>query len=120
MEACLVVLQGRAGRPGEAELVYRPALPDLWRVPDALVRIRSALTKHPEGGDLFGFLPPIAADDAQRPLKVRAAVASTFLAGLELARIGVAEAAQEEAFGAVRLWAPPHGANDQGVDVTPG
>ena len=48
MEACLVVLEGRAGRPDEAELVYRPAVPDLWRVPDALARIRAALAEHPE------------------------------------------------------------------------
>src|SRR5580698_2725520 len=39
MEACLVVLRGRAGEgaPGEAAPVYRPPIPDLWRVPDALV-----------------------------------------------------------------------------------
>ncbi len=105
MEACLVVLEGRAGRLGEPEPVYRPAIPDLWRVPDALARIREALARHPEGGELTGFLPPIAADDEQQPLKVRAAVASTFVAGLELARVGVAETAQDEAFGSVRLWA---------------
>ena len=105
MEACLVVLEGKAGRPGVAEPVYRPAIPDLWRVPDALARIRAALAAHPEGGALTSFLPPVAPDDEQRPLKMRAAVASTFVAGLELTRVGVVQAAQDEAFGAVQLRA---------------
>lgn len=95
MEACLVVLQGKAGRPGEAEPVYRPALPDLWRLPDALARIRAVLAKHPEGGDLLAFLPPIPSGDAQRPLKARAAIASTLMAGLELAKQGAVDLAQE-------------------------
>ena len=103
MEACLVVLEGRAGRSGVAEPVYRPAIPDLWRVPDALARIRTALAEHPEGGELRSFLPPIPAEDEQRPLKTRAAVASTFVAGLELARVGEAEMSQEDAFGATCL-----------------
>lgn len=107
MEACLAVLEGRAGRPGEEAQAYRPAIPDLWRVADAMARIRASLAEHPEGGDLARFLPPIAAEDAQRPLKARAAVASTFVAGLELARSGAAEATQGEAFGAVRLRAAP-------------
>lgn len=105
MEACLVVLEGRAGRPGEPEPVYRLAIPNLWRVPDALARIRAALAEHPDGGALTSFLPPIAADDEQRPLRVRAAVASTFVAGLELTRVGVAQATQNEAFGNVQLRA---------------
>lgn len=111
MEACLVVLEGRARRPDVAEPVYRPALPDLWRVPDALARIRVTLAEHPEGGALTRFLPPIPADDAHRPLKARAALASTFVAGLELARTGAAEAAQDEAFGTIRLHAAVEGSN---------
>ena len=95
--------EGSAGRPDEAKLVYRPAVPDLWRVPDALARIRAALAEHPEGGDLASFLPPIPPDDAQRPVTARAAVASTFVAGLGMARAGVVEAAQDGAFGIIRL-----------------
>ena len=103
MEACLIVLQGRAGRPGEAEAVYRPAIPDLWRMPDALPRIRAALAEHSDGGDLFGFLPPIPSSDAQRPLKARAAVASTLMAGLELAKEGSISLTQQTPFGTVHL-----------------
>ena len=49
MEACLVVLRGRAGRP-EVAPSYRPALPAVWRVPDALARIRQLLAADPAGG----------------------------------------------------------------------
>ncbi len=104
MEACLVVLRGRGGRPEEA-LVYRQVVPDLWRVSNALARIRLTLVDHPEGGELRRFLPIIAADVADRALKARAAVASTLLAGLELAREGVLAIDQESDFGLVRLIA---------------
>jgi segregation and condensation protein A len=102
MEACLVVLRGRGGRPEEA-LVYRQVVPDLWRVSDALARIRSTLAEHPEGGDLTQFLPGLAADASNRVLRARAAVASTLLAGLELARDGALVIDQGVAFGPVRL-----------------
>jgi len=102
MEACLVVLRGRGGRPEEAPL-YRPSIPELWRVPDALARIRAMLAEHPEGGDLAGFLPTIGAEESDRKLKARAAVASTLMAGLELAREGVLMLRQEDAFGTVTM-----------------
>jgi len=109
MEACLAVLEGKAGRPEETQPLYRPVIPDFWRVPDALNRIRAALAELPDGGDLADFLPPLPPDDAHRPLKVRAAVASTFVAGLELARTGIAEVAQDGAFGTVHLRATVDG-----------
>jgi segregation and condensation protein A len=102
LEACLVVLRGRAGAPAEMPL-YRPVIPPLWRVPQALARIRALLADHPEGGALADFLPPLAADAPDRALQARAAVASTFLAGLELARDGQIRLVQAAAFGAVTL-----------------
>jgi segregation and condensation protein A len=104
MEACLVVLQGREGK-SDAEVVYRPAIPHLWRVPDALGRIRRLLAAHPEGDALAAFLPEIARDATDRPLKAKAAVASTLLAGLELARDGEAEIDQQHIFGPITLAA---------------
>jgi segregation and condensation protein A len=104
MEACLVVLRGRGGRPEEA-LVYRQVVPDLWRVPDALARIRSILVERPEGGDMSQFLPSLSADTANRDLRARAAIASTLLAGLELGREGVLAIDQSSDFGLVRLIA---------------
>jgi segregation and condensation protein A len=102
MEACLVVLRGRGGRAEEAPL-YQPVIPDLWRVTDALARIRLTLAEHPEGGELSAFLPGLAADVANRDLRARAAVASTLLAGLELARDGAVMIEQEEDYGPVLL-----------------
>lgn len=45
----------------------------------------------------------IAAEESDRMLKARAAVASTLMAGLELAREGVLTVRQGEAFGAVTM-----------------
>jgi segregation and condensation protein A len=84
-------------------------IPDLWRVADALARIRIVLAAHPEGGALARFLPPIAPEGADRPLKARATVASTFLAGLELAKDGILSADQVRLFGPIRFGAVPAG-----------
>jgi segregation and condensation protein A len=106
MEACLAVLRGKEGRPEEAPL-YRPAIPDLWRVVDALARIQTLLAEHPAGGDLAAFLPPVAEEATDRPLRARAAVASTFLAGLELAREGTLTLAQDLPFQELQLTGAP-------------
>ncbi len=104
MEACLVVLRSNAGH-AKAVQIYRPVVLDLWRVSDALTRIRATLAANPMGGDLTQFLPAIAADATNRTLRARAAVASTLLAGLELAREGVLIIEQEGEVGLVRLAA---------------
>jgi len=104
MEACLTALRGREGRPEEAP-VYRPVVQDLWRVADAMARVRAVLAEHPDGGELAVFVPAIPAGDPDRPLKARAAVASTLLAGLELARGGEAALDQPAAFGQIFLSA---------------
>jgi len=84
MEACLVVLRGHAWRD-EPVPMYRPPVWDLWRVQDALARIRSKLAERPEGGPLAVFLPSIA-KTSDFEMRARAAVASSFLAALELCR----------------------------------
>jgi segregation and condensation protein A len=106
-DTCLAVLRGRDGR-ADAVPVYRPAIPTLWRVPDALARLRTLLAAHPAGGFLQQFLPPLAPDEPDRRLATRAAIASTFVAGLELARTGTAQLDQGEAFGAIHLAAADH------------
>lgn len=103
LEAALVVFRGPAGRPEEQ--VYRPAPPRLWRVADALALVRTVLARVPEGGPLALFLPRVARDAPDQDVQVRAAVASTFLAGLELARDGTAGLEQEVPFGPVTLLA---------------
>lgn len=101
LEAALVVFRGPAGRPEEQ--VCRPAPPRLWRAADALARVRRVLAHAPEGGTLALFLPRVARGAPDRDVRVRAAVASTFLAGLELARDGTAGLEQEVPFGPVTL-----------------
>jgi segregation and condensation protein A len=111
MEACLVTLRGR---PGTEEFAppdtYRVEVPNLWRIPDAIDRVRHLLDERPEGGPLTGFLPAIGREEASRKLKLRAAVASTFAASLELSRQQLLEADQNALFEEVMLravQAPP-------------
>ena len=54
------------------------------------------------------FMPPLIPDEPDHRLALRAAMASTFVAGLELARNGTAYLAQGEAFGPVHLAAADH------------
>jgi segregation and condensation protein A len=52
-------------------------------------------------------LPPVAEEAKDRPLWARAAVASTFLAGLELAREGTLTLAQDVPFETLQLTGAP-------------
>jgi segregation and condensation protein A len=54
--------------------------------------------------DLRDFLPP-ASESWANPQLRRSALASSFVAALELARTGKAEIAQEQTFGPLRLKA---------------
>ncbi|MHB0669002.1 segregation/condensation protein A [Roseomonas mucosa] len=103
LEATLVMLEGQESEGAEAPLIYRPTIPQLWRVPDALERIRTILGQDPERGDLILFLPPLPHVVPEQSLQARAALASTLMAGLELARDGVLNLSQEEIFGPIRF-----------------
>ncbi len=103
MEACLVLLRGRPATEAFAPPpVYRQVIPDLWRISDAMERIQKMLQDFPEGAEMGGFLPALAVCDANRPLKARVAVATTFAAGLELAKQNVLTIDQPERFG--KVW----------------
>jgi segregation and condensation protein A len=99
LRACLVALQV----PEAQAAAYRPRPPPLWRVSDAIPHLRRRLAGFPEGGPLAAFLPAIDGDDPGRPLRCRAAVASTLVAGLELARDGVLALAQDAAWTPIRV-----------------
>ncbi len=87
MEACLVLLRGKPATETFAlPPVYRQVIPDLWRIGDAIERIQRMLPDFPEGAAMAAFIPGISADDPSRDLKKRAVVASTFAAGLEMAK----------------------------------
>lgn len=60
-----------------------------------MARIGQILAARPIGGALGSFLPAVAGEGEGRELRARAAVASTFLAGLELARDGTIAIDQE-------------------------
>lgn len=105
MEACLTVLQGRAGHPEAAEPeVYRVAVLDLWRVQDALARVHALLTEHPEGGDMLAFLPPLP-ESPNREQQAKAAISSTLIAALELARGGEVRLEQASLFAPILVSA---------------
>jgi segregation and condensation protein A len=103
MEACLTVIAGRGGAPDtEAVAVYRVAVRDLWRVGDAIARIRAQLQAVPVGDDMMGFVPELPERASlDRPLRVRVALASTLLACLELARDGELRLDQRSDWGTI-------------------
>ncbi len=77
---------------------YAPARLPLWTTQDALRRLRAMLGAG--WADLAAFLPPAAGG-----LASRAALASTLLAGLELARDGALELRQEAPFAPIHCRA---------------
>ena len=87
LRACLVALR----LPPHAE-AFQPRRLPFWGIGDATARITWLLRKRPEGGELEAVLPKIGPKigeaGAARALHCRAAVAATFVAGLELARDG--------------------------------
>jgi segregation and condensation protein A len=84
-------------RRGGGRRRYAPAPLPLWSVADALGRLSGMLGHVPEWSVLERFLPEMAPD----PLMRRAALASTLLAGLELARDGRMRLQQEQPFGPI-------------------
>jgi segregation and condensation protein A len=94
MRAYLAALRRGGGRAS-----YRPRAAPLWSVQDALGRLAAMLGHVPDWTVLERFLPEPSAD----PLAQRAALASTLLAGLELARDGTLRLRQEQAFGPILL-----------------
>ncbi len=98
LRACLAVLQ----RPEQGGR-YRPPPLLLWRVPEALARLRRLLPALPGGAVLEHFLPPATDGQSDQALRRRAALASTLLAGLELSREGSAILDQDQPFGRIRV-----------------
>ena len=109
LRACLAVLE-RPDRGGS----WRPAPLPLWRVPDALARLRRMLPAMPEGAALERFLPENTARGPDAALRRRAALASTLLAGLELGREGAASLSQATAFGGI-VVAPANASSSSGL-----
>jgi len=86
-----------AVRRGAGSRQYRPRPLTLWTVQDALGRLGSLLGRLPDWASLEHFLPDHLGSGTER----RAALASTLLAGLEMARGGALRLRQERAFGPI-------------------
>ena len=117
LEATLAMLEGREGQTNAPTPIYRPSPPDLWRIPDALRRITELLLLNRSGLPLERCLPPLPQHARDRPIRLRAALASTLVAGLEMARDGAAILDQAHPFGQVWLASPPPDPQEQRSEV---
>jgi segregation and condensation protein A len=86
-------------RRAGAKARYRPRPVTLWNVKQALARLQSMLGSIPDWTSLDHFLPESLGD----PLQRRAALASTLVAGLEMAKHGALSLRQEQQFGPILL-----------------
>lgn len=97
LRACLLAL-----RVPEAAHAGRTRRLPLWTVAQATARVQRQIRLMPEGSALEAFLPKIGANAPDRELRCKAALASTLLAGLEMARNGALELRQDQP------WQPIH------------
>jgi segregation and condensation protein A len=87
MEACLTVLELEEARElPQFDQIYVPVTRALFRIPEALARMRAKLATLESPMPLPGFLPRMPKTVNDRQLVAKSAVASTFFASLELAR----------------------------------
>jgi segregation and condensation protein A len=89
-------------RRAAARRPYRPRPRRIWTVQDALARLRTLVGRAPGWAELSAFLPEAEMDPTER----RAALASTLVAGLELAKTGGAELRQDAPFAPILLRPP--------------
>ena len=115
MEACLAALRDRAGEAAQDEPVYRPPVPDLFRVPAAIARLRTLLGAAEGPQPLRAFLPRLPEDARAKPVIACSAIASTFVAALELARTEEALLAQDRPFDLIRIG-PARDRQDRGAE----
>ena len=81
------------------------AATDLYAVEDAIERLRGLVGRVPEWRTLFSFLPEFL----KGSLVLRSAVASTFVASLQLVKDGEAQIRQDGTFGPIWLRSPAEG-----------
>ena len=99
LRACLVVL----AVPDDVAAAFRVAVP-FWSVSDAVGRIRQVLAEMGHAKvELEAFFPIVPLDASERQRRCRAAVASTFVGALELAREGVLTLAQSHGLASIKV-----------------
>jgi segregation and condensation protein A len=98
-EASFLSAYLRAIRRGTKATVYQPRKLTWFTVQDALKRLGALLGSMPDWTSLDRFLPELLGG----PLERRAALSSTLIASLEMARGGHVNLKQDEAFGPILL-----------------
>jgi segregation and condensation protein A len=93
-----------AARRAAAARSYRPRRLTVWTVQDALARLGALLGSVPDWATLERFLPETLDGTTER----RAALSSTLLAGLELARHGSLRLRQDQPFGPIWVGRGEH------------
>ena len=122
LRACLVALLVPPDQA--ADILPRP--PRLWAASDAIRLMRQHLAGRDGARPLSDFLPSLADTAPHRALRHRAALASTLVAGLELAREEVLTLAQDAPWAtiqvtpAARCIRRPQPRPDQPHDPAPG
>ena len=98
------------------QLRFVPPRPILWRLPEAIARLRSLLGSVPDGATLVRFLPPhlfaepvpsSLSGRTDLPLQRRGALASTLVGALELVREARLHLRQDEPFGPILVHPTP-------------
>lgn len=102
LRACLLALQV----PHEQLAQAAAPRQRLWRPNEAIHLLRARLATLPDGQPLDRFLPELP-PGPHAALRQRAALASTLVAGLELARDDVLTLAQDSAWAAIRVTRRP-------------
>lgn len=92
---------------GQGPLQIRPT--ELYSIEEAIQRLNTLLGKLPDWTRLSAFLPRGWQGNA---LKTRSAIATTFVATLELAKAGEIELRQDGVFAPIYLRRPPGGPRD--------
>ena len=98
---CQAYVAGR--RRALAKRPYRPKPRRLWSVQEAIGRLSRAIGEFPSWAVLQRFLPDGEVGASLDTVERRTALASTLVAGLEMARGGALELRQERAFGPIML-----------------
>ncbi len=94
-----------AGRRAAARIAYQPRQLSFWTVQDAIARLTATLGGMPGWTALELFLPPSLAGGDPSGQTGRAALASTLLASLELARGGALRLRQDAPFAPILVAA---------------
>jgi len=102
----------RAMRRGAKTTGYRPKPLNFWTLQAALHSLSQRIDRTFNWTELDDFLPAMPMNAREK----KAALASTFLASLEMAKAGALKVRQQDPYGPILLRTPPAGALDDITD----